>query len=87
MIDKTDIKVTRIGKWWHARLLLNGKVYDEMACSNRRDIGAICREMLRWVDKMGWNSPHADRARHRQYEKNNMTSSILKPVGKFKRMK
>lgn len=82
-MDTTEIKVTKLGKRWHARLFLNNKPYDEMACSDRRDIGMICREMLRWVDKTGWFSKHADRARHRQYEKNNQTSSINKPHGRI----
>ena len=62
---KTEIKVTRISNRWHARLLLNGEFYDEMSCKNRLDIGYICREMLRWVSKMGYNSIHADSARRR----------------------
>ena len=60
-----DIKVTRIGKFWHARLFLNGKLYDEMACSNRMDLGKICRIMMRWLDKTGGGNKWTERARRR----------------------
>lgn len=62
------IKVTRIGKRWHARLFHpDGRIIDEMACVLRDDIGWICREMLRWYDKAGWLplSRHAMSARRR----------------------
>jgi len=58
------IKVTRI-KDWHARLFLNGLLVDEMSCKLRSDIGWICREMMRWADKMGGDS-HTSSARRRQ---------------------
>ena len=63
-----DIKVTRIGKFWHARLFLNGKLYDEMACSNRMDLGKICRIMLRWLDKTGGGNKWTASARRRLNE-------------------
>lgn len=63
-----DIKVTRIGKYWHARLFLNGKLYDEMACSNRMDLGKICRIMLRWLDKTGGGNKWTASARRRLNE-------------------
>jgi len=62
-----EIKVTRINNRWHARLIVDGKIYDEMACANRVDIGWICREMLRWLDKMGGGGEFASAARHRQH--------------------
>ena len=65
-----NIKVTRIGNSWHARLLSDGKVIDEMACEMRSDIGWICREMLRWQDKLGYHGTDwqfASAARHRQH--------------------
>ena len=63
-----DIKVTKIKNRWHARLIRieDKKVIDEMACNNREDIRFICYTMLRWADKMGWNSPMAHAARERQ---------------------
>lgn len=63
-----DIKVTRIGKYWHARLFLNGKLYDEMACSSRLDLGKICRIMMRWLDKTGGGNKWTERARRRLNE-------------------
>jgi hypothetical protein len=41
------------------------EIYDEMACTQRIDIGYICRTMLRWFDKCGGMSKFAERARHR----------------------
>lgn len=57
--NQEEIKITKINKRFHARLIINGAIHDEMACSFKRDIGHICREMLRWYDKMGgskWSS-------------------------------
>ena len=68
MNNKEDVcttKVTKINNRWHCRLFLNGKLHDEMSSDDRRDIGFMCREMLRWVDKMGYNCPMADASRHR----------------------
>lgn len=45
--NQEEIKVTKINKRFHARLIVNGAIHDEMACSLKRDIGHICREMLR----------------------------------------
>ena len=62
-----EIKVTRIKNRFHARLYVNGKVFDEMACTEKKDIGFICREMLRWYDKgLGPHSDFASAARSRQ---------------------
>ena len=52
-MSELKIKVTRIDKRYHSRLLMNDKVIDEMACQLKCDIGYISREMLRWFDKMG----------------------------------
>lgn len=62
----TEIKVTRINNRYHARLFINGNLYDEMACQYRSDIGWICREMLRWADKNGFSNDHTSSARGRQ---------------------
>jgi hypothetical protein len=63
-----EIRVTRIKDRWHARLIVNGQVRDEMACDTQCDIRLICREMLRWYDKLGGTSKYADRSRHRLKE-------------------
>lgn len=60
-----EIKVTRINDRWHARLILDGKVRDEMACEYQQDISRICQIMLRWHDKLGGNSKMAYASRHR----------------------
>ena len=39
MSDSISIKVTKIGKLWHARLLENKRVIDESACTRKDDIG------------------------------------------------
>lgn len=61
-----EIKVTKIAKRWHARLSIDGEVIDEMACELQCDIGWICREMLRWHDKLGGCSKFANAAREQQ---------------------
>lgn len=60
------IKVTKIRSWWHARLFQDDRVIDEYRCDDSRDIKWICREMLRWFDKMGGMSKWASAARKRQ---------------------
>lgn len=71
-----EIKVTRINDRWHGRLYYDGACIDEMACECQEDIGVICKEMLRWFDKLGGESIYADKARHRK-------SSYRDPVGKI----
>lgn len=60
-----EIKVTKIGPRWHCRLIHNGKILDETACSNSLDIGYCCREMLRMYNKCGNQSAFAKAARER----------------------
>ena len=65
-MKELEIKVTKIKDRWHASLIKDGKVIDEMACALKEDIGWISREMLRWYDKLGGISKFASAARHRQ---------------------
>jgi len=69
-----EIKVTKIKNRWHSRLIENAEVLDEMACSEKQDIGWISREMLRWYDKNGGVSDFTSSARKRQ---------VNDPVGKI----
>ena len=69
-VDMIDVKVKRIGTMWHASLYLDSNVHDEMACSDRRDIGKICRIMLRWLDKTGGGNKWTASARRRLNEDN-----------------
>lgn len=64
--EDPEVRVTKINKRWHSRLIYKGKVVDELACELTEDIGLICKEMLRWFDKMGNISKYADRSRHRR---------------------
>jgi len=61
-----EIKITKLKNRFHARLILHGKILDEMACQMKVDIGHICREMLRWQDKCGNSTPQTRAARKRQ---------------------
>lgn len=61
-----EIHVTKIANRWHARMVIGDDVRDEMACELRCDIGWICREMLRWHQKLGGQSEFAAAARERQ---------------------
>lgn len=67
-MEEYEVKVTRIKNQYHARLIKDGKVRDEMACILKEDIGYICREMLRWACKLGAPTPFAQAARKRQNE-------------------
>lgn len=61
------LKTTNINGIWHARLISDdGKLLDEMACKLKEDIGWICREMLRWQDKLGNSNAQTSSARRRQ---------------------
>lgn len=68
------LKVTRISDRWHARLYRDDNIIDEMACNLQCDIGYICREMLRWYDKLGEIDDFAAAARRRQ---------LCSPVGRI----
>ena len=70
------IKVTRINNRYHARLTQDDVILDEMACSDKQDIGWICREMLRWQDKLGNTTAWTFSARERH-------NSDPKPIGKI----
>lgn len=63
---KTEIKVTKIGSKFHSRLFIEDKLFDEMACILKEDIGWISREMLRLADKYGYSNNHTSSARQRQ---------------------
>ena len=64
--DSLELKVTRVGRVWIGALKVNGVVNSNMACNKKCDIGYMCREMLRWFDKLGGNSKWARSARKRQ---------------------
>ena len=77
-------KVTKIGDWYHCRLYWNFgdgyRVVEEQACNLKSDIGVCFRDMLRWFDKLGGNSKHADRARHRPGDKP-QRMEVKRPAG------
>lgn len=58
-----EIKVTRIGEKYHARLRINGKLFAETVVSQRCNIGAACVELLRQADKMGLSSRRTSASR------------------------
>lgn len=72
----TEVKVQKINNNYHARLFVDGKLYDEMACKERQDIGWICREMMRWADKDIVTNAHTSSARTRHNHDAN-------PIGKI----
>jgi hypothetical protein len=55
-----------MGSRWIGTLTVKGKIMDSTACALKRDIGWMCREMLRWYDKLGGTSKWAKSARRRQ---------------------
>ena len=75
---EVNIKVTTINGEYHARLYdTNGKLFEEMACVEKCDIGYICQQLMRDYDKFGpADSAHADWTRMRQ--------DVNYPVGKIR---
>jgi hypothetical protein len=69
-----DLDVRPIGGRYSAQLKEDGRVIDHMVCESKRDVGWICREMLRWFVKTGGKSKWASAARRRQ---------ISGPIGKI----
>ena len=66
MKSKLELKVSKIGSRWIAILNEDAQEHSRMACALKRDIGWICRELLRWFSKLGGDDPWADSARARQ---------------------
>lgn len=75
-----EIKVTKIKDRFHARLHVGTNVHSEMACSERADIGYICRSLLRWFDKCGGSSIYAHKSRERL---NTKETNFSGPIGKI----
>ena len=65
-----DTKVTYLGRGkYGCRVLREGKMHTEVVVEGRRGIRAALRGLLRWVDKMGYDSTMADASRHRDGRK------------------
>lgn len=65
MQTEYSIKVTKIKNRYHCRLFRLDKAIDEVACELRLDIGYVCRDMLRTVDKCGCGDDFTSAARYR----------------------
>ena len=60
------VKVTRLGTGYGCILTdADGIEVDRQTARTRREIGAVCRDMLRWQSKLGSSDPFADAARVR----------------------
>ena len=75
---KENVKVTNLNGWYHARYFVDDQVKSEWRCQDKIDITWMCREMLRWRDKLGHTTPFTSAARKRQ---------TGKPVGKVEQVK
>lgn len=70
------IKVTKIKNRYHCRCYLGEEIVDEMACTQKEDIGVICNIMLRWLHKCSIHiSDYTERARHSSVQR--------EPIGKI----
>ena len=68
-----SIKVTYLGKGiYGCRVYTNGELNAENRCYGKENIGAACRDLLRWESKLGNFSKYADSSRTRWF-KNNKT--------------
>ena len=67
--ERLTTKVTNINGRFHCRLFDYNKLFDEMACKDKRDISFCMYTMLRWYDKLGGRSRMASRSRDRAMRK------------------
>ena len=66
-----SIKVTYLGKGiYGCRVYTNGNLNAENRCYGRENIGAACRDLLRWESKLGNFSKYADSSRTRWFRNN-----------------
>lgn len=63
--DTITTKVTKINGNYHCRLFRKDKVYEEMACKLKEDVGYCFRYMLRMYDKYVGTSLMASSSRLR----------------------
>ena len=76
-MSEPEIKVTKIKNRYHARLIYEQNIIDEMACQEKQDIGFICKQLMRWFDKSLFeHSKYASACRSRE-------SSNNQPLGKI----
>lgn len=72
MIDKREdpqgwsTKITRLGDGYGCRVFKNGKVHSEGKAKTRMEASKVLRDLLRWVDKLGFDSDMASASRDRQ---------------------
>ena len=65
-----SIKVTALGKGiYGCRVYTNGNLNAENRCYGRENIGAACRDLLRWESKLGNISDFALSSRTRSARK------------------
>jgi len=69
-----EVKVVSINGLYHARYIVDGVIKSEYTCEDKKEIGLMCREMLRWQHKLGNVTPLTTSARKRVSEK---SESIL----------
>ncbi len=63
-------KVTRLGDGYGVRVFKGGVLHSEGKAATRMDVGPVLRDLLRWVDKGGGDSPMASASRDRMARKN-----------------
>lgn len=70
-------KVTYLGKGiWGCRILKDEKVFQEARVLSRQHIGPAFRDMLRMLDKCGWDCELARAARLRMRKPGNTFLSV-----------
>lgn len=50
-IELLSVKVTKVKDIYIATLYYKGKLYDQLCCTCKQDIGWTCREMMRWSSR------------------------------------
>jgi hypothetical protein len=65
--------VTALGDGkYGCRVLHKGEVHSEAVAKNKEDIAPVLKELLRWVDKTGGDSPMAVASRDRSKDAENI---------------
>ena len=72
-----DTKVTFLGKGtWGCRILKDGTPIQEARVHSRTDIGPAFRDMLRMLDKCGWDCELARAARRHNNKPGNVSKGF-----------
>ena len=68
-MELVEVKVNRFKSGYSCKIYRKGILIDEWLVNNQKEIGPVCRNLLRWYDKLYGDSKYADRGRFRAWGK------------------